>query len=979
MQTLVCLDIETTGSDPQQDAILEVAVVVFRGREVVDEWESVVRVDRPVPPRICQLTGITDEEVQRKGRPLADCLSELEKTIGTLVIVGHNIAFDMSFFAKLPHQPAFVNNPTLDTFELASVLLPHAGRYSLEMLVQHLQLPTTGRAHRALNDARATYQLYCALFERAQALPEETVEQIAKLYERQPWQMGLFWREVRKAQQRGTFNTSLGAALSSALRPGRDGKNSLQRRFVQSQLAGEPLQPNQTLSLLNGEQLVALLGPDGPFAQRVDGYEIREQQIDMMRRVSEAFNSQQDMVLIEAGTGTGKSMAYLVPSLVWSSQNNARVVVSTNTVNLQEQLIQKDVPLVQRVLGLDDVRVVVMKGKGHYLCHLRLTQALREGPRNAEEARVLSKILIWLPSTLEGDGDELFLPTPAERDVFHHLSADSPSCNANTCSAANCFFYQARQRAERAHVVIVNHALLLADVAVDNRALPEYQYLVVDEAHHLESATTSALRWRIGLGDIERELSDLGLRSNDAGLLPEIAAQARRSLHGNQSNAIEERCKSALGSATDLGQHASEAFRALEQFARQHATDEQSDYAQRLRLIDDLRQQPDWVKVETAAENFLRACNALVNDLRNLSQFITNNVALTVQGDFEGALARLNGAVKFFTDLSERLHHLFFNPSRRHIYWAEFHAAGRSKAKQPPLSLTLNIAPLEVGSMLREHLWNKKSVVVLTSATLRTTTADEQGCSAQPSFHFIKQRLGAEEANELAIDSPFDYKANALLYLVSDMPEPTQPHYQQCLNAGLIELFTASQGRGLALFTSYSQLRASARAIGPALDQEGIVMLEQTSTNSRSALIDNFRKQRRAVLLGTRSFWEGVDIQGEQLSVVAICKLPFDVPNDPIFAARSETFDNPFGDYLLPEAVLRFRQGFGRLIRSKRDRGLVVVFDSRVLNKPYGQAFLQALPPVTVRRAPLAMLGRAVQAWLQRSPVCEADMCGGDN
>ncbi len=970
---LVCLDIETTGSDPQQDAILEVAVVVFQGPKVIEEWGSLVRVDRPVPPHIRQLTGITDEEVQREGQPLNDCLNKLQALIGTDPIIGHNIAFDMSFFARLSPPPAFVKNSTLDTFELASVLVPHAGRYSLEMLLHHLQLQAPGRAHRALNDARATYQLYNKLFERALALPEEVVEQIAKLYDGRQWQIGLFWQEVRKAQQRGTFNTSLGAALSSALRPGRDGKNSLQRRFVQSQLAGEPLKPNQTLQLLETEQLVAMLGPDAPFARSMDGYEIREQQIDMMRRVSEAFNSQQDMVLIEAGTGTGKSMAYLVPSLVWSSQNNARVVVSTNTVNLQEQLIQKDVPLVQRALGLDNVRVVVMKGKGHYLCHLRLTQALREGPRNAEEARVLSKILIWLPSTLEGDGDELFLPTPAERDVFYHLSADSPSCNANTCSAANCFFYQARQRAERAHVVIVNHALLLADVAVDNRALPEYQYLVVDEAHHLESATTSALRWRIGLGDIERELSDLGVRGNDAGLLPEIAAQARRSLHGNQSNAIEERCKSALQSATALSQHASKTFEALGQCAQQHAPAEQNDYAQRMRLTDDLRRQSEWSKVESAAEHFLHACDALVRELRNLSQFITNNVALTVLGDFEGALARLNGAVKFFTDLSERLNHLFFNPSPQHIYWAEFHAAGRSKAKQPPLPLTLNIAPLEVGSMLREHLWNKKSVVVLTSATLRTTTADEQGRSAQPSFHFIKQRLGAEEANELAIDSPFDYEANALLYLVSDMPEPTQPHYQQRLNAGLIELFTASQGRGLALFTSYSQLRASARAIGPALDQRGIVTLEQSGTSSRSALIDNFRKHKQAVLLGTRSFWEGVDIQGEQLSVVAICKLPFDVPNDPIFAARSETFANPFGDYLLPEAVLRFRQGFGRLIRSKRDRGVVVVFDSRVLNKSYGEAFVRALPPVTVRRAPLAELSRAVQDWLQRSPVVERD------
>ncbi len=969
------LDIETTGSDPQQDAILEIGVVVFRGEQVLDEWQSLIQVNRPVPPQITQLTGITDELVHQEGRALNECLHELEALIGRHPIIGHNIGFDISFFSKLRNPPTFVQNQTIDTFELAGILVPHAGRYSLGMLAQHLGVVSNGRAHRALNDAHTTHQLFHKLFERATMLPEETVEEIIKLYDNGRWGLALFWEAVQAAQKGGIFNTSLGAAMAKSLQAGRNGKNALQRQFARSFLIGEPLRSDAPPQPLDTEQIVSLLSPGGPFAAHFEGYESRPQQISMMRRIIEAFNSQGDIAIIEAGTGTGKSLAYLIPAFYWSLQNKQRVVVSTNTVNLQDQLIQKDVPIIERVLGIG-ARVAVMKGKGHYLCPNRLNDLRRDGARTAEEARVLSKILLWLPSTLEGNGDELFLPTAEEREVFHRLSADNPLCNANTCSATDCFFHQARQRAERAHVVIVNHALLLADIAVENHALPDYQYLVVDETHHLESATTGALTWRVGTSDIERELTELGMaeqrkprrgETSHVGLLQEIAALARKVLTQEHANDIGTLCDGALKLSSDLAQQTKLAFEALDAFLQdQPNVGEQSDYVQRVRLTEAIYQQQGWFAVETAFDNFVKTSNTLVRKLNDLTRALIEPGAML--SHFSGVLARLSASSRFFTELSERMHHLFFQPSGQYVYWAEIDSTSRNRLKQRASRITLHMAPRDVGHILREQLWNKKSVVVLTSATLRTTITDDRG-STRPTFHFIKQRLGLEEADELALDSPFDYKSSALLYLVSDMPEPKTPGYQEHLNRGLIALFTASQGRGLALFTSYSQLRATARGIGSALERAGIMMLDQSSSSSRRAMIDTFRKQERAVMLGTRSFWEGVDIQGEQLSVVAICKLPFEVPNDPIFAARSEAYQNPFNEYSLPEAVLRFRQGFGRLIRSKRDRGVVVVFDSRVLTKPYGAAFIQALPSVTVRRAPLSELSRTVQEWLAAQPT----------
>jgi DNA polymerase-3 subunit epsilon/ATP-dependent DNA helicase DinG len=264
---------------------------------------------------------------------------------------------------------------------------------------------------------------------------------------------------------------------------------------------------------------------------------------------------------------------------------------------------------------------------------------------------------------------------------------------------------------------------------------------------------------------------------------------------------------------------------------------------------------------------------------------------------------------------------------------------------------------------MKQHLWEGKDAVVMTSATMRTANSNNK---AMPSFEYIKQRLDAQDAGDLAVGSPFDYKASTLLYLVTDVPEPNQQGYQQAVERGLIDLFKASEGRGLALFTSYTALRATARVIAPELQKNDILVYEQGDGTSRRVMIEQFRAAERAVMMGTKSFWEGVDIQGDRLSALAICKLPFDVPSDPIFAARSETFENPFNDYSVPETVLRFRQGFGRLIRSTSDRGVIVVFDRRLISKNYGTAFLNALPGPTIVRAPGTMLAKHVSEWLAK-------------
>ncbi len=895
--------------------------------------------------------------VKRDGIGLWDGLREAQRIVGpaTITIIGHNIAFDLGFTRK---HKLFLQNPSLDTFELASILVPHAGRYSLGALAGELgiKLPAT---HRALDDARVAHQLYLKVFQRAVEMPREVIDEISKQADLSGWVLGDFWRDVKEEQARGTFSTSIGAAIRSLAPAGRDAgvRGEIARKTARkAQLAAKPLKPKETPTGLDIEQAAHLLATEGPFSKKFPGYEARPQQVDMLRQVVKTFNDG-GAAFIEAGTGTGKSLAYLIPSMMWAIQNGERVVISTNTINLQEQLADKDVPAIIDILN-QEARAAVMKGKGRYLCPNRFADLRRNGPKTADEARVLTKILIWLPNTLTGDADELFLPSPGERMVFQHLSAQNPICNMNTCNASDCYFHQARRLAESAHVVIVNHALLLADIAVENRALPEYKYLVVDEAHHLEGAATDSLTFQIDREEIQRQITDLGRASTNrkaSGVLAEIASKSRQMLKPDQGAAIDSLCDQALQAATGVWTNNSAFFDELQEFLADDAGDA-GDYMQRIRLTRALRGRGGWGRVEIAGDKLVRDLNALTKVLNSIFKGLNEMSELIA--DFDVLASRLNGAIRFFVDAAEQLNGMVLKPQDDKIYWVDIELNRRGN-RGP--KVVMNVAPLNVGPMMKKQLFEVKNAVVLTSATMRTSGANGK---AQPTFDYIKGRLSAQDAVGMAVGSPFDYKNSTLVFLATDIPEPNQQGYQQAVEKGLIELFRASKGRGLALFTSYTQLRATARAIAPVLQREDILVFEQGDGTSRKAMLEGFRAADRAVMLGTRSFWEGVDIQGEKLSALAICKLPFDVPTDPIFAARSETFENAFNDYSVPETVLRFRQGFGRLIRSKSDRGVVAVFDKRVISKMYGAAFLNALPGPTVVRAPLANLGKMVGEWL---------------
>lgn len=930
MTDIVALDLETTGLDPKKDAIIEIGAVRFNGRRVVAEWSSLINPGRPIPPFITQLTGITDQMVLR-APPIKAVLSDLTDFIQELPVLGHNVSFDLDFLRR--HR-ILKSNDQLDTYELASVLMPNAGRYNLGALAQAMNVPLPA-THRALDDAHATRGVFLRLYDEAMQLPLHMVAEIVRLSDALDWSASWVFRQVLRARTKEIVS-------SRQVRHVYDGP-----LFAETQhLPAQPLQPLEESTPLDTDEVGAILEHGGVFSKHFPNFEYRPQQVAMLRAVAEALSYSKHL-MVEAGTGTGKSMAYLIPAALWALQNNTRVVVSTNTINLQDQLINKDIPDLREALGLD-LRAIILKGRSNYLCPRRLESMRRRGPENADDMRVLAKILVWLRGTYTGDRAEINLNGPTEREVWMRLSAEDEGCTTENClkrMGGLCPFFRSRQLAQSAHLLIVNHALLLSDIATGNRVLPEYEVLIVDEAHHMEEATTNALSYRVNQIEVERMLRELG--GPTAGALGWLMEAIQETVRPEDIASFNFLVQRITDYAFRLQSLVNTFFTGIDQFLLdQREGRSVGAYAHQERITAATRTQPAWAEVELFWDEAQRTLQPLIDTLTKLVQGVTEIVDELSEED-EELFGTLSSLYRRFNEFNENMNALVFQPDPGQIYWAQVNSSG--------WGLSLNAAPLHIGKLMERFLWHEKSSIILTSATL--TAAGE--------FDYLRGRLFAEDAYELALGSPFDYQNAALVYLANDIPEPSDRHgHQRALEIGLANLFRATGGRGLVLFTSYDQLKRTSSAISPILAKEDILVYEQGEGASPHSLLESFRNAERAVLLGTRAFWEGVDVPGEALSVLVIAKLPFDVPSDPIISARSETYEDPFYQYALPEAILRFRQGFGRLIRTQYDRGVVAVLDKRILTKRYGRAFLESLPECTLRTGPLANLPGITAQWL---------------
>jgi len=947
-QTCVSIDLEMTGIRAEAQEVIEIAAIKFRGDRVLDTWSTLVRPKGPVPYNIQVLTGI-DPTTLRRAPALGDVAGRLREFVADHPLVAHSVGMDV---ACLRRQGVALENLQYDTFELASILLPQMSSYSLASLASHFGIDFPQK-HRATHDALVTKQLFQRLIDQAGELELGLIQEINRLLGPHNWAQKDIFLEIEREKSHNAFGSSIRQALAAK---GGVGETDLELLLTPDR-AEEPLRGAKKIEPVAVDDLDTLFQADGLLARKLTGYETREPQVQMMRAVAGALNDGKQLI-VEASTGTGKSLAYLIPSIYFAVQNNERVVVSTNTINLQDQLIVKDLPDLQQVLPIS-FKATVVKGRSNYLCLQRLGALRRKVDLSLVEALALIKILVWLPTTETGDVNELNL-SDSERGVWGKLFAHPEICTPGNCQYARrgrCFLYRARARAEAAHVVIVNHALLLSDVVSASKVLPEYGHLIVDEAHHLEDQATDQLGYVMQSRDVLNFLDDLSPTTGNerrAGVLGELPVHFRGSTcppHRQQRG--EEIARAGILKVGEVRAAVEGFFLAVTSFMASRPQDGRG-YEQRTRLTDAARKQSGWTNVEVAWETLELRLISLQESLSQLQSALAELEQYNLL-DYEELTSQLNGLLTFNERLRTEGNALVSNPNQERVYWVTVTQNGET---------SLHAAPLDVAPLLQSELYGDKRAVILTSATL----------TAAGSFAYMKSRLGLDDADELAVGSPFDYKRSTLVIVPSDLPEPEQPMYQKVMQQTLIQLCSASQGRALVLFTSHAQLRAAYGAIRAPLEREGILVLGHGVDGSpRRQLLQTFKTNPKTVLLGASSFWEGIDVAGDALSVLVITRLPFAVPSDPVVAARSELFDDPFSQYSLPQAILKFRQGFGRLIRSANDRGVVVILDRRVQSKSYGSQVLKSLPPCRFRALPSAEIPRATSWWLENAPLKKAE------
>jgi predicted DnaQ family exonuclease/DinG family helicase len=838
----------------------------------------------------------------------------------------------------LPDTPARI----VPLLEVAAVLYPAARSGDAATAFHSCGLPAPAPAELNAPQHRLAHAqaLALALFRRALALQPHTLDALLQLPGLQSWAGRSFFELVLREQARRAFSDEKGTGLRP--RPA----------------TPLPLQPVRDTQRVRMAELRRLFGPGGSLAVRLPGYEERPSQLAMAEAVARAFNTASTLA-VEAGTGTGKSLAYLVPALLYAVRNGRRVVVSTNTKNLQAQLVFKDLPQLRGALPVE-FSVALLKGRANYLCRQRLLRYRTEAGADPAAARFIAKLLVWLEETETGDRDELAFDEGDEAR-WSAVAAQVGTCTGRRCRFGPdgpCYVHRARAHAEAAHVIVVNHALLLADLAQDGRVLPEYEHIVVDEAHHLADEATAAFSFRFEQRAFLRFCDELLGRGGDDATAGTLAWVANVFPDDDVRTKVADLRRRLL----EVRRAAQPFFEAVGALAGASAPAMQSDRGGsrepiQARVTAELRRRPEWAQLGQAwqvFETLLAAWNRALRGLFDLVEPLADGAG-EVAEDAVGELVR---ASRLLEEILERTKNAVERPSSAEVYWVE----------SDGVSSALCAAPLDVGPLLREKLFVPRKTVVLTSATLSTGGR----------FEYFLSELGLPpDTPTLALESPFDYRRQALVCVAADLPDPALPQFQQAAEDALLDICRAMRGQTLVLFTSHASLRAARHRLGEALRREGIQVLAQGIDGTRDGLLDRLRRDRTVVVLGTSSFWEGVDVVGEALSCLVIVKLPFSVPTDPLFAARSERRRNPFYEYSLPQAVLRLRQGFGRLIRSSTDRGVVVLLDRRVITKAYGQAFLQALPRCVVKQVPARELRTAITAWLTYLPALEGQRVAG--
>jgi ATP-dependent DNA helicase DinG len=714
-------------------------------------------------------------------------------------------------------------------------------------------------------------------------------------------------------------------------------------------------------SEIDESDVAAILGPDGPVSALLQRYEDRPSQRDMAAAIAQLYNTG-GVGLLEAGTGVGKSLGYLVPALRWAAANGDRTVVSTNTINLQEQLVGKDLPFLREALTDQKVRFALLKGWRNYVCLVRLEQARENGATLFDEGtgRELASIRDWADKTQ--DGSLADLPVPPRPEVWDEVAAEPDLCLRLKCQHFDkCFLYKARREAANADVIVVNHHLLMSDLAVrraqqnwdDAAVLPAYDRVIIDEGHHLEDAASTHL----GISVTRRGLLRLfgRLERKGKGLLPSLAERLAAS-KDLLAVASLDLVHAKLAPATrDARERAGLVFDMLETFIEESGTPV-------VRLTEKFASHKIWrAGLTTALDDLLREVELMHDGLRLIRERLESDPKHAEE--MSSLLNEMRGVARRLQSAADGLRLALRPPAdaQAAVRWVEV------RGRVGDRNVAVASVPLDLAPILREDLFGRMETAIVTSATLATDGR----------FDFLASRLGVDTLPDRpatsVFPSPFDYPSQAVLAVATDVPAPNvnaAAHLQAVVKAAM-SFADAADGGIFVLFTSHRDVRECATEMRTrGADRRWPLLVH--GDDARDALLRRFRESGRAILIGTASFWEGVDVPGDALRGMLIAKLPFRVPTEPVTAAQCEAIEarggDSFREYMLPHAALRLKQGFGRLVRTSTDRGVVLVMDSRLATKSYGRSLLNSLPDARRIAGPWDKIEREIRRFYGCAP-----------
>lgn len=905
---------ETTGLDPAVEKIIEIGAVRFENGAETGKFQALVYPGKSLPEEIVRLTGITDADV--KDAPyIAEVLPEFKEFLGGDPLAAQNAYFDLGFlraeFAREGEsfrrsRPA--DELAFDTAALSRALLPELESHSLARLADYYQI-TGGVAHRAEDDARRCGLALLKLVEMALSLGASEAALAGKILG--PGVMGEMFRGLAR------YLAESGAPAET---PPSDG-------YSRNRLGD--VDPEEEVTSME-TALNDIFRERGILSQNFPAYERREKQGVMASDCAEALSTGKYFIA-EAGTGTGKSFAYLIPAVLFAIAAQQRVVVSTNTRNLQEQLFAKDLPFLVKALP-HKFQAALLKGRSNYLCRRKWGELLTDPDyflADDERVRALA-LLFWANRTTTGDiAENSGFSTGWSGALWGKVCSEAGSCAGSNCAYRNdCFLQKARQQALKSHIVVVNHALALTDIAAENAVLGEYHHLIVDEAHNLEKAASAHLGLEANIYKTRAYLNRLHRKEGavETGLLVRL-----RRKHAAETKLVMDLIEPAIIAVIRLKADAGEFFGNLSDTVRLEQSDADSKYTYKKRY-------GPGSPVMQSAGAYLEGLNEGLDSLSSFLRRLAEEVAEKVEDSDDDSLPEieLTAAADEAQRMKEEITELTAAEYVDWVYWYEL-------PRRDGPEIRLLSAPLDPGEILAARMYPWLESVVFTSATLMVGG----------SFEYIKGRLGLNllEDREVIVKdygSPFDFERQAIFGVPAFMPGPKSAVEFTAAFAELLTEITLAFRRGtLALFTSYYQLNQVYNMIRGPLLKAGFPLLGQGIDGSRSDILRRFLNQR-ALLLGTDSFWEGIDAPGKALEILLVTKLPFDVPTEPIVAAKTEKLEmegmNPFIEYTVPEAAVKLRQGVGRLIRSTTDTGAVVICDKRMVNSRWGIYFRDSLP-----------------------------------